>query len=121
MYTPKGSKAKSDAIQVARAICSGDISAARSLVLAYRRSARTVAEGRAIVGACRFASEAYDADLDPRDFLWPANTKTPVPTAASSRLATPARPRRRVQSWGTVNGITGPLYVDGWGVLRVGG
>ncbi len=26
-----------------------------------------------------------------------------------------------VAPWGTINGITGPLYVDAWGVTRVGG
>lgn len=70
MYVPKGSKAKSDGIRVARAIASGDVSAARTLVTMYRWPARTVPEARAIVGACRYINAAYGAGLDPQEFLY---------------------------------------------------
>lgn len=118
MYTPKGSMAKSEGILVARAICSGDVSAARALVLAYRWSARTVPEARAILGACRFAAAAYGAKLDPQEFLYPPRA---LPQAAPALPSAKRAARRPVQSWGTVNGVTGPLHIDGWGVLRVGG
>ena len=70
MYTPKGSKAKSDGVQVARAIAAGDVSTARNLVSLYRRSWRTVPEARAIIGACRYANEAYGVYLNHYDFLY---------------------------------------------------
>jgi hypothetical protein len=70
MYTPKGSAAKSEGIAVARAIASGDVSYARALVGMYSRSSRTVAELRAIAGACGYINRAYGANVDRVDFCW---------------------------------------------------
>jgi hypothetical protein len=72
MYSPKGSAAKSEGIAVARAIASGDVSHARNLVAMYRRCSRSVAELRAIHGACEYLGRTYGASIDPRSFCWGA-------------------------------------------------
>lgn len=70
MYTPKGSAAKSEGIAVARAIASGDVSYARTLVGMYLLRSRSVAEVRAIGGACDYINREYGATLAPVDFCW---------------------------------------------------
>ena len=73
-YTAKGSLPKYHGTKIARAICSGDLEAARNLFHAHVYKfkdvvAWRVSEIRAIAGACRYAQKVWNAPVTREEFM----------------------------------------------------
>lgn len=66
---PRRSVCLSPAILAARLIIKGDVALARAEVASFRTAGFTVAESRALIGACREANRRYGCDLNFTSFL----------------------------------------------------